>query len=223
MRTFVYTALFILLFSPKVHSHNTWYGTTGLVQVPTTGIGRLKELSVSAHSAFGRADNYTGLNLNYAVSETTELAVFTTDGLSLRKGNSTALSIKHSPVPRFAVGATFDASRDFRNTLYGILGSPYSDVYLGLGTHFGDGRYAMLGNYSSAKNKMESVFFMAGARMDLSDFYPSLEAMVDFNGDTMSAGLGLMTRTGYDLQLDYQASGDLHTENRFVFSVGRKY
>lgn len=222
MRLFV-TVLLTLLMGTSSYSHNTWYGTTGLIQMPTTGIAKQKEISVSVHSTYGDADNYTGLNANYAFSDTVELGLFTSDGFGLRHGHAAVLSAKYAPAPRLALGVNFDDSRHFRNTVYGILGSPYSDVYMGIGTHFGSGRYALLGNYSPTKDKMESIFFMAGARMDLSDFYPSLEAVVDFNGDAMSVGLGLNSKNGYDLQLDYQTSGDLHTESRYVFSVGRKY
>jgi hypothetical protein len=206
-------------------AHNTWYGSTGLIQVPTTSLVRSQETALSIFSSFGGEDPHFGWAASFAFSDRVELSLSDTAGWDKRRGSSTVFGLKYVPASTLAVGVLMDSNTDYQHTLYGILGSPENSVYLGLGANFGNGsaKKALLGNYSSVSQEMETFFFMAGARMDLSHYYPSLEAMLEFNGDTMSMGLGLIPKTNWDVQLDYMTSGDLMTEGRYVLSVGTRF
>jgi len=213
------------LFAGTIFSHNTWYGPTGLIQLPTPTILRSQEAAVGVYSSFGGGDNHFGWNGAFSFSDQLELSLSDTAGLGERSGSSTIFGLKYVPTPNIAVGLLMDSNSFFQHTAYGILGSPENSVYLGMGMNFGNGSAgkAVLGNYSRVKRDMEPVFFLAGARMDLSHYYPSLEAIVEFNGDTMSIGAGLIPETNWDIQLDYMTSGDLFTEERIVLSVGTRF
>lgn len=209
----------------KVRSHNTMWGSTGLIQVPTTTIIRSNETSVSTYASIGGGDTYFGWNVNMAFSDHLELALSDTLGWDQRTGSSTLLSIKYVPLENIAVGGLLDTNNAFQHTAYAIIGSPKNSVYLGLGMNFGNGdaNKAMLGNYSKRDQDMETLFIMAGARWDLSRIYPSLEGMVEYNGDTMGLGLGYTPKTNWDVQLDYLTAGDLLPDNQVVLSVGTRF
>jgi len=206
-------------------AHNTWYGSTGLIQVPTTSLVRSQETALSAYSSFGGEDPHFGWAASFAFSDRVELSLADTAGWDKRRGSSTLFGLKYVPASTLAVGVLMDSDTDYQHTIYGIMGSPENSVYLGVGSNFGNGsaRKALLGNYSRVSQDMETLFFMAGARMDLSHYYPSLEAMLEFNGDTMAVGLGWIPKTNWDVQLDFMTSGDLFTEDRYVLSVGTRF
>jgi hypothetical protein len=217
--------VFLMIGSGMAWSHNTWYGPTGLIQIPTPTILRSQEAAASVYSTFGGGDNHFGWSGAFSFSDQVELSLSDTAGLRSRTGSSTIFGLKYVPTPNLAVGVLMDSNSRFQHTAYAVLGSPENSVYLGTGMNFGNGsaRVALLGNYSRVKRDMETIFFLAGARMDLSRYYPSLEAVAEFNGDTMSLGLGLIPETNWDVQLDYMTSGDLFLEERFVLSLGTRF
>lgn len=206
-------------------AHNTWFGPTGLIHVPTPTVLRPQEAAVSIYSSMGGGDNHFGWSGAFSFSDKLELSLSDTISQNSRQGASTVFGMKYVPSPNLAAGILMDSNSEFQHTAYGILGSPENAVYLGMGLNFGNGsaNRAILGNFSRIKNSMEPVFFLAGARMDLSRYYPSLEAVVEFNGDTMSLGAGFIPETNWDVQIDYMTSGDLFTEDRFVLSVGTRF
>ncbi len=222
---FLRVCLIIFSLSTSVEAHNTWWGPTGLIQVPTTTITRANETSVSSYASIGGGDSYFGWNFNMAFSDHLELSVADTTGWDQRPGSSTLLSMKYVPLENMAVGGLFDTNDNFQHTIYAMIGSPQNSVYLGLGANFGNGdaSKAVLGNYSKRAEKMETLFVMAGARWDLSKYYPSLEGIIEYNGDTMSVGFGYIPETNWDVQLDYMSSGDLLPDNQLVLSVGTKF
>ena len=209
----------------SVEAHNTWWGPTGLIQVPTTTMTRPNETSLSSYASIGSGDFFLGWNFNMAFSDHLELSVADTVGWDERPGSSTLLSMKYVPLENFAVGGLFDTNDNYQHTIYAMLGSPQNSVYLGLGANFGNGdaRKAVLGNYSKRSENMETLFVMAGARWDLSKFCPSLEGIMEYNGDTMSVGFSYIPETNWDLQLDYMTSGDLLPDDQLVLSVGTKF
>ncbi|MCJ8345742.1 hypothetical protein MJH12_09390 [bacterium] len=218
-----YLILITLLLISNTYSHNTWFGPTGLIMMPTTTLVRPQETSVSTFFSFGSGDNYQGINASFSFSEKLEVSLADMGGRKDRRGSSSIFSFKYSPYANLAVGAMFDNHNDHKNTIYGVVGSPENSVYLGVGANFGSGKRALLGNYSTSKNDMESFFFMAGARVDLSELYPSLEALLEFNGDTMSVGLGYIPKTNWDFQVDYMSSGDLQKDDKYTLSLGARF
>ena len=223
-RIFIYIAS-SLLFLTWPAAHNTWFGPTGLIHVPTPTVLRPQEASVNVYTSMGGGDNHFGWSGAFSFSDRLEISFADSISQNARQGASTIFGMKYVPTPNLAAGILMDSNSDYQHTAYGILGSPENAVYLGLGLNFGNGsaRRAILGNYSRIKGEMEPVFFLAGARMDLSRYYPSLEAVVEFNGDTMSIGAGFIPETNWDIQVDYMTSGDLFTEDRFVLSVGTRF
>jgi hypothetical protein len=222
MKKMQLVALLFTIFS-VCGAHNTWWGPTGVIQMPTPGILRPQQGAAHINMSFAGDDHYMGMNASYTLNDQMEVAFSETSGLKMRSGDSITMAFKYVPVANFAVGTMFDFHNDFKHTAYAVLGAPSSNVYMGLGANFGSGRYALLGNYSPTDRDMESIFFMAGAKMDLSEFYPSLEASVDFNGESMAVGLGMITKTNLDVELDYKSSGDVFGDSQFVVSVGRKF
>ena len=226
IRKYFLQALSILFcLNISVEGHNTWWGPTGLIQVPTTTITRPNETSVSTYASIGGGDFYLGWNFNMAFSDHLELSVADTVGWDERSGSSTLLSMKFVPLENVAVGGLFDTNDNYQHTIYTMIGSPQNSVYLGLGLNFGNGdaSKAVLGNYSKRSEDMETLFVMAGARWDLSKYCPSLEGIIEYNGDTMSLGFGYIPETNWDVQLDYMTSGDLLPDNQLVLSVGTKF
>jgi len=215
---------FQLLLSDSI-AHNTWWGPTGLIQMPTTNLVRPNETQASVFAGFGSGDSFMGTNVSFAFSDQIELSLADTTGLKSRQNSSTLFSLKYVPVTNLAFGLQFDSNDQFQNTAYSVLGSPENSVYMGLGVNFGNGgaRKALLGNYSRATNDMETIFFMAGAKFDLSQWYPSLEGVLEYNGDTMSVGLGYIPKNNWDVQLDYTTSGDLVNNDQFVLSIGSRF
>ena len=209
----------------RVAAFNTLWGSTGLIQVPTTTITRANETSASSYLSFGSGDTYLGLNFNMAFSDSLELALSDTVGWDERSGSSTLLSLKYVPMENLAIGGMFDTNSQFKHSAYAVIGSPKNSVYLGLGANFGNGdaSKAVIGNYSKRDGKMETLFFMAGAKWDLSKFYPSLESMIEYNGDAMSLGVGITPENNWDLTLNYVGAGDLLPDNQIIISVGTKF
>ena len=209
----------------KIAAFNTLWGSTGLIQVPTTTITRANETSASSYLSFGGGDTYLGLNFNMAFSDHLELALADTVGWDERAGSSTLLSLKYVPMDNLAVGGMFDTNSQFQHSVYAVIGSPKNSVYLGLGANFGNGdaSKAVIGNYSKRDSKMETLFFMAGAKWDLSKFYPSLESMIEYNGDAMSLGVGVTPETNWDVKVNYVGAGDLLPDNQVIISVGTKF
>ena len=121
----------------KIAAFNTLWGSTGLIQVPTTTITRANETSASSYLSFGGGDTYLGLNFNMAFSDHLELALADTVGWDERAGSSTLLSLKYAPMDNLAVGGMFDTNSQFQHSVYAVMGSPKNSVYLGLGAIFG--------------------------------------------------------------------------------------
>ena len=96
--------------------HNTWWGPTGLIQVPTTTMTRPNETSVSTYASIGSGDFFLGWNFNVAFSDHLELSVADTVGWDERSGSSTLLSMKYVPLENFAVGGLFDTNDNYQHT-----------------------------------------------------------------------------------------------------------
>jgi hypothetical protein len=212
-----------LLFGSLWAERNSLYGPTGLISIPTAEKVVEQEETMAAWYSFSSNDSHFGFSASLSVADTLEFSAFNDLGSSIRDGSSGILSLKYTPDSRFATGYMHDMHRRHRDILYGVYGKPEQGVYIGGGITLGNESLAVLGNYSATTKSVNRTFFMAGARIELSEIKPGLEGLMEFNGETTNFGLSYKPENFVQLQLDYFTRGDWLNEDRYVVSSNLKF
>jgi len=220
---FIYLLMYAAFLSPVTAQRNSLYGPTGLISIPTAEKVVEREETLATWYSFGSQDNHFGFSASLSVADTLEFSAFNDMGSGIRDGNSAILSLKYTPDSRFAAGYMHDMHRRHRDVLYGVFGKPEQGVYLGGGITLGNESLSVLGNYSATTRSVNRTFFMAGARIELSEIHPGLEGLMEFNGETTNFGLAFKPENFVQLQLDYFTRGDWLNEDKYVLSSNLKF
>ncbi|PKK91915.1 MAG: hypothetical protein CVV64_00370 [Candidatus Wallbacteria bacterium HGW-Wallbacteria-1] len=198
------------------------FGPSGLIYIPSPDTIEKQRFEVALHSETydardinGQPSGETRMNLagNYGITDNMEIGFEKSfDTNELYGDPDIAITGKYvfepSKMGTFTVGGLLNTTTNAYNSLYMLYGK--SSAYFGFGTNFGGAanrrnNFARYGGYSFSDLRPDSFFILGGLSFNLG----RTKAMLEYDGDTINAGMRYPINEQFALDLAYVGDHDM--------------
>lgn len=205
-----------------VHAAPSVFGPSGLIYTPSPDTVNKQGFEAAIHyetynardtSGFPSGEDRLNLCANYGITDKLEIGFEKTfDSNNYYDTPDIAISGKYvfepSNMGTFTFGGLINTTTNAYNSMYILYGKP--SAYIGLGTNFGGAanrrnNFARYGGYSFSDLRPDSFYLLGG----LSFYMGRTRAMLEYDGDTINAGLRYPVSEQFALDFAYIGNHDL--------------
>lgn len=210
-----------LCFTP-VTAAPSIYGSSGLIITPSPESIEKQRFEMAAHyetynatdlNGYSSGESWTHIAGNYGITDSMEIGFEKTlDSNSLFTDPDICITGKYVFEPEnlgtFTFGGLLNTTTNAYNSLYMLYGKP--TAYIGFGSNFGgvanrQNNFARYGGYSLSDLRPDSFYVLAGLSFSLG----RTKAMLEYDGDTVNAGLRYPVNEQFAVDVAYIGNHDV--------------
>jgi opacity protein-like surface antigen len=221
LQLLIFVALSIFILNTATAAPSI-YGSSGLIIIPSPESIEKQRFEMAAHyetynatdlNGYSSGESWTHLAANYGITDNMEIGFEKTlDSNSLFSDPDICITGKYVFEPEnlgtFTFGGILNTTTNAYNSLYMLYGKP--SAYIGFGTNFGgvanrQNNFARYGGYSLADLRPDSFYVLGGLSFSLG----RTKAMLEYDGDTVNAGLRYPVNEQFAVDIAYVGDHDV--------------